>query len=407
MNITNLKTNVLRKIYRLIRIILLRLPKLIYRRYQIILNFQKLKNLKRKERINIAFVFEVEATFFFESLIRVLLEDNRFNIYLINTGGEVEKIIRNQLYSNTTLVTKDNYIESDLFIDILFSSTITWYSSDSEYSNFLKRLYKKSILFYHPYAVFLNKDYESNYDTLYHLRLFRYYLSLSLTKSEKLNLSHNGSIFKLSGHISWEQLVRKTTSNIRTKILWTPHHTLDNDSPSGISSFIETKDYILTIAKKFEDIDFILKPHPLLLEYRKDSNYKYYEQINTFLKKWTSLQNCSIETGDFRILFKISDGLINDSQSFIFLYHLWDKPLLMLRKKTESYKHYFSKNGMIALELCLFADNEKEIEEFIVAIKKNILRGKRKELLFSIPELTNLLNPTVTIYDDLVEILFS
>jgi hypothetical protein len=168
--------------------------------------------------------------------------------------------------------------------DFLYFNNISWFYHKKSFGNLRKKLKKESINLFHPYALFINKDYRLNYDTIHHLRLHSYYLSLPLNKLENLKLSHQGSIFKLSGHMAWEEI--NSNPNERISVVWSPHHTIGLDSPAGLSTFIETSEFILSVVDEYPQIDFILKPHPLLFEYAIDMNSKLSQLLNDFFSIW-------------------------------------------------------------------------------------------------------------------------
>ena len=123
------------------------------------------------------------------------------------------------------------------------------------------------------------------------------------------------------------------------------------------------KDYILELPKKFPNIDFVFRPHPLLFVnminegiWTKNDRDLYIEQ----------LKNVGIEYslgGDYFVEFVNSDALIHDCSSFMVEYLFLDKPCCFIVK--DNTKDILSKLGLICLKCHDQVSQEYEIEEFI------------------------------------------
>jgi len=115
--------------------------------------------------------------------------------------------------------------------------------------------------------------------------------------------------------------------------------------------------------------------------------------------------NCELSNDDFITLFNKSSLLLNDSQSFVFLYHMWDKPNLFLAKENKDYNKYFSSYGEIALNLCYQVNNKKDLARFLDDLILNNLTGKKSELYKHFPVLNELSEPSIIIYEDILQMI--
>ena len=98
--------------------------------------------------------------------------------------------------------------------------------------------------------------------------------------------------------------------------------------------------YECYLAKKYKDnVSFIFKPHPNLRNGLIENGYmKSVDEYETYLDEFRKLPNASVcEEGDYLALFDTSDGIINDSISFIGEYLYVDKPMLFLERPEQCF----------------------------------------------------------------------
>lgn len=167
----------------------------------------------------------------------------------------------------------------------------------------------------------------------------------------------------------------------RKRVILAPHHTINNPL-LPLSNFLKFKDYILELPKKFPNIDFVFRPHPLLFVnminegiWTKNDRDLYIEQ----------LKNVGIEYslgGDYFVEFVNSDALIHDCSSFMVEYLFLDKPCCFIVK--DNTKDILSKLGLVCLKCHDQVSQEYEIEEFIENLQleqNNIHLNERKKAL--------------------------
>ena len=114
---------------------------------------------------------------------------------------------------------------------------------------------------------------------------------------------------------------------------------------------------MIEMTRKYEDkVFFVFKPHPLL---RNRLNLLWgKEKTDAYYHLWDTMQNASINEGDYIDLFLESDAMIHDSGSFLTEYLYAHKPVMRTMNDVDPktmYKAY----------------NEQDIEKFI----QNVIDG--------------------------------
>ena len=180
----------------------------------------------------------------------------------------------------------------------------------------------------------------------------------------------------------------KKTPRQRKCIIIAPHHTMGNDELKGmleLSNFLEYADFFLELPRIYTDIDFIFRPHPLLITKLKDDVNWGKEKTDAWLNNLLANKNIVYsEGGRFRELFVNSDAIIHDCGSFLLDYLFTEKPCCYMLRKTMSKKNNFNftKFGFKCLDQYYIAYERTEIISFIDnVVLKGIdpLRTKREK----------------------------
>lgn len=156
-------------------------------------------------------------------------------------------------------------------------------------------------------------------------RHYDYYIA----KNPKLNI-------EISYSPKLEEIAKRsrmTTYKNKKIVLWAPHHSV-GDEWLRFGTFHQNYLQVLGLAKRNPDINFVLRGHHLLFsmlrEHRKFSN----EDVQSFLSKWTSLQNTSLDKNpDYAESFGNSDVLLTDGISFLIEYLVTGKPLIFIERR--------------------------------------------------------------------------
>lgn len=177
----------------------------------------------------------------------------------------------------------------------------------------------------------------------------------------------------LTGYAKMDELAKFSPKNQRKTIILAPHHTISEgyNSHLQLSNFFKYADFFLTLYAKYQNIDFIFRPHPLLfvaLADEKISKNLFWgkEKINDYLRKTCSFPNVKYqEGGEYLETFANSSGIVHDCGSFMTEYLYTNNPCCFMLKGNEIDKNNFSELGFEALKHYYHAFSERDIVDFI------------------------------------------
>ncbi len=379
----------------------------------------------KKGPINVVFFALMKSVWKYDYLYKLLQADPRFNAVVlvcpvVNYGKE--NMLRNlkQCYEDFTqrgynvLKSYDENTHSYLNVRTQLNPDIIFYTNpykgliDNRY--YIDK-YPDILTCYVSYFFNLNKSLDF-VDTFLQNTCWHNYLETQFHK-ERLKFIRNEGINSIvTGYPGIDKYIDinyvpsdvwKIKDRKVKRIIWAPHHTIDDYCMIQFGTFLSFYDCILEIAIKYSaSIQIAFKPHPLLinrlyLKWGKDKTDAYY-------KKWEGLDNGMLCDGAYEDLFLTSDAIMHDSGSFLLEYLITGKPALHLDNGIP-YENQYNDLAVEALGHYYHASMESEIEEFI----KQIIKGedpkeqKRKEFVK-----TKLLPPngkfaSQNIVDDLVK----
>ena len=155
------------------------------------------------------------------------------------------------------------------------------------------------------------------------------------------------------------------------KIIWAPHWSI----ASGVfyATFQWNYKFMYKFAKAHPEISWVVKPHPnLLFSAVKSGLFDSTEAFKEYLQAWNDLPNAQVYTGAYyQDLFATSDGMINDSSSFIVEYQYTHKPMIFLTRDTQK----FNELGEEILKVTYLVDG-KDLDEIGATMKKIFIEGK-------------------------------
>lgn len=160
----------------------------------------------------------------------------------------------------------------------------------------------------------------------------------------------------------------KLNSEKKKKIIYAPHCSIGDQHLQGLaySTFLEKADFMLELAKKYENtVNFAFKPHPLL--YQRLIKVWGQKKTDWYYNQWKSLENTQYENGPYLGLFMHSDAMIHDCSSFTIEYLYTHNPVLYLSNDS---KHSDNQNPFArkAYDLHYKAYENDEIEQFVVDV---------------------------------------
>lgn len=141
-------------------------------------------------------------------------------------------------------------------------------------------------------------------DTTYSLEDMKKY---QIVKGENAILTGYSKMDKLNDYY------KKKTK--KKKILIAVHHTVDSEN-LPLSNFLSYYKLFLELPCIYPDIEFVLRPHPLLFTTLINKGIWNRNQVDEYIKEFESQGGKYSCEGDYLQLFKDCDAIINDCGSF-------------------------------------------------------------------------------------------
>ncbi len=146
----------------------------------------------------------------------------------------------------------------------------------------------------------------------------------------------------------------------RTRILWTPRWRLQE----GTSHFLEYCDHLLDFVEGRDDIDFVFRPHPLMLDNLVTAGYFTRSELRELVRRFERTANARIDRLDSYVnTFLTSDVLVTDISSMLVEYFVTGKPIIYTHRTNT-----FNDLGNRLARGCYWVRNEAELDEAVESI---------------------------------------
>lgn len=385
-----------------------------------------LANLQGKAKIKCCFFAIHVEVWKYDDLFKLMLAHPRFEPVVlvcpvVNYGYEnmIGRMKENQLYFEQkgykTILSYNP--ETNKYIDvrkeikpdiIVYTNPYKGLIDDRYYID----KFRDALTIYVPYSMNNSQAWEANYDLLFYNLLWRHYQITDRHKAYAVKYGRNKGINAVTvGYPGIESLIRpsnnsrlnlwKSDDRKYKRIIWAPHHTI---SPVGcvyFSCFLRYYEFMIDIADKYKsEVLFSFKPHPLLknkldILWGKEKTKEYYD-------KWASMENTSVNEGDYIDLFLSSDAMIHDSGSFISEYLYVNKPVMRTLNEVEE-SEKMNDFAMECIANHYLANNEQQIEQFIQNVINGIDPLKEQRTKFVNEVLMPNGSPSQNIIDDILD----
>jgi hypothetical protein len=118
----------------------------------------------------------------------------------------------------------------------------------------------------------------------------------------------------------------------RQRVIYAPHHSIGEDT-LRLGTFSWSGAAVLALAERFPDVDFVLRPHPLLGHALTHSGKMTLTAWENWLMRWRGGPNTALsDHGPYMDMFRTSDLLITDSGAFLGEYMPTGSPILRLTR---------------------------------------------------------------------------
>lgn len=155
------------------------------------------------------------------------------------------------------------------------------------------------------------------------------------------------------------------SGSIKT-VLWNPRWTTPTNRENVQSFFLLYKDRILDFAEKHKDIEFIIRPHPLLLENFLKTGYITQKEVDDYLLRVKSLPNVTMDLlPSYEESLRKADVMLAEFSSLVAEYAVQGRPVIFLgeRKDTNDVgplpKSFYFLNGWDDVAKCLLSLKEE------------------------------------------------
>ncbi|MFC5191140.1 CDP-glycerol glycerophosphotransferase family protein [Algoriphagus aquatilis] len=352
-----------------------------------------INKIKGKDKINVIFLVIHESVWKYSYLYDLLEKSERFNPVVVvcpylPMGENVMIEDLNKCYEffktggyRVVKSLKDNNKWLDVNREL--DPTIVFFTNPHNLTRkeYLITSFLNSLTCYVPYNFGNSHLISLFHDQDFHNYLWNLFCETEIHKEYSVKFARNrGRNVLTTGYPGGDMLlIDKIPSDKiwkhkdKKKIIWAPHHTIDNDrSFISFSSFLYLSDFFIEILKEYEKhIEICFKPHPLL----KGKLYLHPEwglnKTNEYFDLWETLSNASLNESDYFELFLTSDALIHDSGSFLIEYLYTEKPTLRT-DKDDTIKDRLNSFGKLAYNVHYIAKNKEDIREFL----ENVIEGR-------------------------------
>lgn len=355
---------------------------------------ETVKRLQGKEKLKVAFFAIHSSVWKYDYLYRLMVEHPRFEPIIIvcpvvNYGMENMLLEMDKCYQmfhslNYNVIRTYN-VESKEYLDVKkeINPDIIFYTNpykgliDDRYyiTNFLDTL-----TCYVSYNYGNSSVYEMFHNLPLHNLVWRLYAETEYHKEYAIKYAYNkGYNVVVTGYPGVDAFLDKNyVTNDPWKIkdtrfkrlIWAPHHTINENGIINYSCFMKYCHLMLEIANKYQDkIQIAFKPHPLL---RVRLNQIWGEVKTTqYYNKWDKLHNGFLAENDYIDLFLTSDAMIHDCGSFVIEYLYTKKPVLRTHNG-KNLTEEFNTFAADCLSVYYFAKTGNDIEDFVVNLIKGI-----------------------------------
>lgn len=349
--------------------------------------------LERGERLETAFFLSVPGMWKSDYLFRAMRDDGRFHPYVVVCpysvykgfgSNEVEATLqRTQRFiaekGFECVVPRD---ERGRWTDVrrALKPDIVVFSApykDALPQHFIYH-YRHTLTCYVPYSETVFKTYKSNYDLMFHNLVGLHFVETEIHKRLAAEHARNrGANIVVSGYPGTEVFLRKDyvprnawkpqppapDGGRKRRVIWAPHHTIEDPSNLPLSTFLAYADDMLRLAQRHKDgIQFAFKPHQLL----KFKLYEHWgkERTDAYYRQWEEGENTQCEETSYVDLFLTSDAMVHDSGSFTAEYLYTTKPVMFLVRSAQT-ESLFSPFGVLAFRQHYQGRSAEEIDRFL------------------------------------------
>lgn len=362
---------------------------------------RRVRRIGKKDKIQVVFFAMNVAMWRYQGVYEQLSREDRFACHIVLTvpltvtkEQRTDDLKALRLFFDSKGIEYFDYDDkNDIAFDVkaCIDPDILFYPQPYEgafpekhaYSYFLSKL-----LCYIPYGMTLmNVGWYS--DTKFHNLAWKLYYPFQIDKDQARKYSRNRGVnMIISGYTNLDGYLCPKTNDVWKikdksikRLIWAPHFSMPRE---GVwfthSNFLWMSQLMIDIANRYKDqLQIAFKPHPRLkseLYLRQDWGP---EKTENYYRKWSEMDNTFVETGEYIDLFKTSDAMIHDCDSFMIEYLFVNKPVAFVSKDITALKSELSDFGEDVLSQHYLLENQEDVVTYI----EDVVLGGNDSLLFS------------------------
>lgn len=344
------------------------------------------ERIARNEPIRVGFFVTMDSIFPFQPLFERMLDDSFFEPYIIVSppcSYDKEFEIENGRETWEALV--ERYGEKRVWRGFDWeTNTYRDYSPQLDMAGFNypysvvypyfypSYLYQKPVLmFAADYGFFMSREHcqKSVMKKFFIHSLWKYYAStpwfVETAREVMFNKAEN---LELTGFVrmdAYKPAPPKKEGEPKVVII-APHHSISDKQNFRSSNFLEYAELFQRLPEMYPQIHFIFRPHPYLLKHLVRLGTWTQEQTDDYMARLAARPNMEISLGGNHLpLFARSDGMIQDSGSFLAEYYYTGKPQCYMLKDKGKTEAQFNEFGIECLKHVYHAIREQDILDFL------------------------------------------
>ena len=344
-------------------------------------------NLRRKEKIKVAFVTDHAATWCGDKLYNLFAENPRFETTVFVCRGRESTLedtrhdVEQFKAARINVVGVYDLEEETPPQDVVFFLRPYHYEFSKGFQ--FDAMTPQTLLCYIPYAIgtalvhwnynlhIFRLAWKNFFDTEIARKIFDENCTVGVPRSvvsgaPKMDLLlEDADKFKFP----W-----KMTRPDAVKIIWAPHWSFEyNNPPENHATFPWNCRFMYEFAKEHPETSWVVKPHPGLQKAAVNTGlFPSAEAYEEYMQAWNDLPNARVYTGGYyQSIFATSDGMIHDSCSFIAEYQFTHKPMIFLFNTPAE---QFTELGEKILEVSYIVDGRNH-EQIAAALQKIFIEG--------------------------------
>ena len=318
---------------------------------------QLLKHLQHeysKRKLKVVFLNSENAKWVYQAIYEEFAKNPKFDVQVLITVREKLLKDKYKFLEYKKLAEKDY----NFFKKLGFNVDYAFDFKKKEYINLEK--FKPDIIFYEQpwdlcelqsikntsqYALPLYCAYGScitngtnEYSEPFYRDVYTYFLDNECVKKVLLEHGCREQALVPCGQLKLDAYLKPTNkSNIiwksqnKKRVIYAPHHSFYKGSVLGFGTFDWNYKFFFSFAKNHPEIEFIIKPHPELKRQIVKQGLMSISEMTQYFEMWENLPNAQVyEYGNYFDMFKTSDLLITDCNSFLYEYLPTKKPVIHL-----------------------------------------------------------------------------